>query len=314
MFLASASLSIKSFDPLEQFAYLQFFRCNFEEVHLMKHFPGKCPFNAIQISYNFYYLVSYIWEVAYFRFCYYFLNYVPTFAYFLLVWLIIVSIIFMVLVWDTAMDTLTFEDLRARSLQVPSSVLKFVSINLIALPASVVRANTSLARNSYFSIFCCLFFVILIANVSGLIPYTFTITSSFIVTFFLAATHFIGLNIIAVYKKQWTLANIFLPSGVPLVIAPGLVVIEIISYIAKVLSLSIRLFANMMSGHALLKILIGFSWTLLAFGTPAFITLGLFPWVLVTIIMFLEALIAFLQAYVFLILITIYLNDSITNH
>jgi F0F1-type ATP synthase membrane subunit a len=92
-----------------------------------------------------------------------------------------------------------------------------------------------------------------------------------------------------------------------------LIFIEAVSYIARVFSLSIRLFANMMSGHALLKILIGFSWTLLTSGS-AMILLAAFPWVIVTAIMFLELLIAFLQAYVFTILITLYINDVLNMH
>jgi ATP synthase subunit 6 len=97
------------------------------------------------------------------------------------------------------------------------------------------------------------------ANMVGLIPYSFTATSSFVITFFLALSYFIGINIISVFKNKWTTPNLFLPSGVPLAIAPFLILIEMVSYFAKVFSLSIRLFANMMSGHALLKILIGFS-------------------------------------------------------
>jgi F-type H+-transporting ATPase subunit a len=104
-----------------------------------------------------------------------------------------------------------------------------------------------------------------------------------------------------------------LPSGAPFAIAPFLIFIEAVSYIARVLSLSIRLFANMMSGHALLKILIGFSWTLLTSGS-LLIALSLFPWLIVTVVMFLELLIAFLQAYVFAILVTIYINDILTFH
>ena len=137
--------------------------------------------------------------------------------------------------------------------------IKFLNKNMYNLVASVLNANTSLKRKEYFSILYFLFLFILFANLFGLIPFTFTITSSFVVTFFLAATHFIGINIIGVYKNGRKFLDLFLPSGVPLVIAPFLVIIELISYIAKVFSLSIRLFANMMSGHALLKILIGFS-------------------------------------------------------
>ena len=107
--------------------------------------------------------------------------------------------------------------------------------------------------------------------------------------------------------------DLFLPAGAPLAIAPFLIFIEAVSYIARVFSLSIRLFANMLSGHALLKILIGFSWALITSGSVMAI-LAVFPWVIVTAIMFLELLIAFLQAYVFTILISLYINDVLNMH
>lgn len=181
------------------------------------------------------------------------------------------------------------------------------------LVKSIIKSNTSLKRYQYFTILFFLFGFILLANLVGLIPYSFTITSSFVVTFFLALSHFIGINIIGLFKHKWKITNLFLPSGVPLAIAPFLIIIELVSYIAKVFSLSIRLFANMMSGHALLKILIGFSWSLLTAGS-IYILVAIFPWIIVTIIMFLEALIAFLQAYVFTILVTIYINDVLVEH
>jgi F-type H+-transporting ATPase subunit a len=122
-----------------------------------------------------------------------------------------------------------------------------------------------------------------------------------------------GVNFIGVFRHMWQIYDLFLPSGAPLIIAPFLIFIEAVSYIARVLSLSIRLFANMMSGHALLKILIGFAWTLLCSGTFMAV-IAVFPWVIVTAVMFLELLIAFLQAYVFTILVTLYINDVITFH
>lgn len=176
------------------------------------------------------------------------------------------------------------------------------------LVKSIMKSNTSQKRSQYFTVLLFLFNFILLSNLVGLIPYSFTITSSFVVTFFLALSHFIGINIIGLFNHKWRLMRLLLPSGVPLVIATFLIVIEFVSYFAKVFSLSIRLFANMMSGHALLKILIGFSWSLLTVGS-IYIVLSIFPWVVVTMIMFLEALIAFLQAYVFTILVTIYIND-----
>jgi F-type H+-transporting ATPase subunit a len=191
--------------------------------------------------------------------------------------------------------------------------LTLILKGIYLLVSSIIKSNLSLKRKQYFSTLFFLFLFILIANMLGLIPYTFTITSSFIITFFLALSHFIGINIIGFYENKWKSVKILIPSGVPLVIAPFLTGIEFISYIAKVFSLSIRLFANMMSGHALLKILIGFSWNLLMAGS-IFIVISLLPWIVVTAIMFLEFLIAFLQAYVFTMLITIYINDVLVAH
>jgi ATP synthase subunit 6 len=193
------------------------------------------------------------------------------------------------------------------------NIWEFLLIAVYDLVKSIIRSNTSLKRNQYFSLFFFLFCYILIANIAGLIPYSFTVTSSFVCTFFLALSYFIGINIISLFKNTWEITTLFLPSGVPLLITPFLIIIEIVSYFAKVFSLSIRLFANMMSGHALLKILIGFGWELLL-GSFIFIILSFLPWILVTIIMFLEGLIGFLQAYVFTVLITIYVNDALAQH
>jgi F-type H+-transporting ATPase subunit a len=135
----------------------------------------------------------------------------------------------------------------------------FVLNGLYKLVASIVKENLYIQKQQYFTVLFFLFFTILFANLAGMIPYSFTITSSFIVTFFLALMHFIAINHLAAVKHGWQVADLFLPSGAPLAIAPFLIVIEAISYVARVFSLSIRLFANMMSGHALLKILIGFS-------------------------------------------------------
>lgn len=193
------------------------------------------------------------------------------------------------------------------------NVWNFVTNNLYHFVKSILKGNTPLQRYQYFTNFFFLFCFIFIANIVGLIPYTFTLTSSFVITFFLALSHFIGINIIGIVYHKWEIQNLFLPSGVPIFIAPFLVLIEFISYIAKVFSLSIRLFANMMSGHALLKILIGFSWALLSTGSTL-VLLSIFPWIVVTAIMFLELLIAFLQAYVFIILLSIYINDVLSLH
>ena len=139
-----------------------------------------------------------------------------------------------------------------------------------------MKENLYIRKQQYFVVLFYLFFTILLANLFGMVPYSFTITSSFVVTFFLAMTHFVAINHLAAVKHKWQVADLFLPSGAPLAIAPFLILIEAVSYIARVFSLSIRLFANMMSGHALLKILIGFSWALLTSGS-IMVLLAAFP-------------------------------------
>jgi ATP synthase subunit 6 len=134
-----------------------------------------------------------------------------------------------------------------------------VLLVLFRLVCSVAKENISIKRQQYTVTIFYLFLTIFAANLIGLVPYTFTPTSSFVVTFFLALSHFNGVNLIGVLEHIWRIFNLFLPSGVPVPGAPFLTLIEIISYLARVFSLSIRLFANMMSGHALLKILSGFS-------------------------------------------------------
>ena len=188
-----------------------------------------------------------------------------------------------------------------------------VGLNGISTVLSALqKENLGLTRQYFFMIVVYLFQVILIANLTGLIPFAFTITSSFIVTFFLASTMFTLINVIGVYNLQWDMFNLFLPSGTPLWIAPFLVLIELLSYIARVFSLSIRLFANMMSGHALLKILIGFAFAMLV---PAITgPLAVLPWGIVDIVLGLELLIAFLQAYVFAVLVTLYISDILFSH
>ena len=173
------------------------------------------------------------------------------------------------------------------------------------LVANILKENLPLYVQTYFAIIFFLFLNIFLNNSVGLLPYAFTTTSSVMVTANLSLMHFIGINIIGINIYGWELVNLFLPGDSPLWISIFLVAIEGVSYIARVLSLSIRLFANMMSGHALLKILNGFTARLNA-ALPGAVLL---PWIIVTIIFVLELLISFLQAYVFVVLIVIYLYD-----
>lgn len=127
----------------------------------------------------------------------------------------------------------------------------------------------------FFPLIFSLFFYILCLNVVGLVPYSFTLTSHFIVTFALSLAIFIGINIICIRTHGIVFFSIFLPSGTSAALTFLLVPLELISYIFKPVSLSIRLFANMMGGHTLLKVIAGFAWSLMGC-TGVFFIMSLF--------------------------------------
>ena len=169
------------------------------------------------------------------------------------------------------------------------------------------------AKN-YFPFFFFLFNTVFFCNLVGMIPYSFTVTSHIAITGGLALGVFIGINIIGFSIHGLKLFGLFLPGGSPLALAPLLIGIEFISYTFRVISLAVRLFANMMAGHTLLKILAGFAcltYNMNNFGgiIAAFLVLSI-----IFAITGLELVIAFLQAYVFTILSCIYLHDAIFLH
>tara|TARA_B100001079_G_scaffold73804_1_gene63362 strand:+ start:69 stop:503 length:435 start_codon:yes stop_codon:yes gene_type:complete len=141
----------------------------------------------------------------------------------------------------------------------------------------------------------------------GMLPYSFTVTSHIIVTFTLAATIFIGVTVIGFLRHGIKYLELFVPKGVPIILLPLIVVIEIISYLSRPVSLSVRLFANMMAGHTMLKVFGGFVISLGLLG-------GWLPLGFSVALTGLEILVAFLQAYVFAILTCIYLNDALNLH
>jgi ATP synthase subunit 6 len=157
------------------------------------------------------------------------------------------------------------------------------------------------------------FVFIFFCNFLGMIPYTFTVTSHIFLTFSLGMVSFIGLNIIGINKHGLFFFSLFLPPGAPLALAPLLVPIEIISYVFRVVALSVRLFANMMAGHTLLKILATFAWKMIMAG-GIFLFIQLFPMLVIIAITGLELAIAFLQAYVWTTLICLYFSDVISLH
>jgi len=148
---------------------------------------------------------------------------------------------------------------------------------------------------------------VLVGNMWGMMPYSFTFTSHIAVTFAMAFFIFIGVTLIAIAKHKLHFLSFFMPPGVPIIMAPLLVPIEIISYLSRPISLSVRLFANMLAGHTLLKVFAGF---IISLGIAA----GWLPFVFVVALTGLEFVIAFLQAFVFTILTCLYLNDALHLH
>jgi F-type H+-transporting ATPase subunit a len=125
--------------------------------------------------------------------------------------------------------------------------------------ANLAESNIRLTKQVYFPLLFYIFMLILVSNLVGMIPFSYTVTSSFIFTFYLSLALFIGINLIGIYQHAYAIFAFGVPTGSPLILAPLIAAVEFISYFSRIFSLSIRLFANMMAGHTLLKILIGFS-------------------------------------------------------
>jgi ATP synthase subunit 6 len=166
----------------------------------------------------------------------------------------------------------------------------------------------------YVGIVFTVFLYVLIANLVGLIPFSFATTAQLIVAFGLSFSLFIGVTLIGITKHKLHFLSFFLPSGAPIALAPLLVVIELISYVFRPISLGVRLFANITAGHSLLAIIAGFSWTMLGVNTFFMTALATLPAVVILAIFGLELAVGFLQAYVFAVLLCIYLKDAIELH
>lgn len=174
-------------------------------------------------------------------------------------------------------------------------------------------AQTGFSHNGWkgqrhFVFFVVLFLFILVSNFLGMVPFSFTVTSHIFQTFALGCGVILSITILAISKNGLAWFKFFFPS-LPIFILPLFTCIEFVSYISRAFSLAIRLFANLMSGHTLLNILTGF---ILKIGSKGFISflIALIPFFLISAIILLEMVIAILQAYVFVTLVTIYLKDA----
>ncbi len=170
----------------------------------------------------------------------------------------------------------------------------------------LLRETVGADGRRYFPFVFTLFMFVLFGNMLGMIPYSFTFTSHIIVTFALAAVVFVGVTILGFVKHGFHFVTFFVPPGVSIALWPLLIPIEIISYLSRPISLSVRLFANMLAGHTLLKVFAGF--------VPALGAAGILPLAFVAALSGLELVIAFLQAYVFAILTCLYINDALHLH
>lgn len=192
-----------------------------------------------------------------------------------------------------------------RAALVPGRWQSMVELLYEAVDDAIVSSAGVEARR-YFPIIFTLFLFILVSNLAGLLPYAFTVTSHIIVTVALALIVFIGVTLVGIAHQGLGFLKMFVPSGVPPVMLIILTPIEIISYFIRPISLSVRLFANMMAGHVLLKVMAGF---VISLGVA-----GVVPLLGIVAMTALEVLVAVLQAYVFTVLTCVYLNDALHAH
>ncbi len=178
---------------------------------------------------------------------------------------------------------------------------------------SMLRSSTGSAGMKFFPLVFSLFMFILVANFLGMFPYFYTVTSQVIVTFALAMVVILTVVIAGIRQHGLGFFGVFVPSGVPGYIVPVVTLIEVISFLSRPISLSIRLFANMLAGHIMLKVFAAFVVSLSALGAVGVVG-AILPLAMTVAITALEFLVAALQAYVFAVLTCMYLNDAVHPH
>lgn len=198
----------------------------------------------------------------------------------------------------------------ARSELVPGR-MQYIGEAIYNFAGQMIEENVGKEGRPYIPYIMSLFLFILFGNCLGMIPYGFTFTSHIIVTVGLALLVFITVTLIGIFRHGLHFFRLFCPEGTPLYIAPLLVPVEIMSYFTRPVSLGVRLFANMVAGHAMLKIFAGF---VVLLASTNFFPLAILPFAVNLAVTGFEFLVALLQAYVFTVLTCIYLNDAINLH
>jgi len=192
---------------------------------------------------------------------------------------------------------------------VPSRAQSFAEMTY-EFVAGMLRDSAGSEGMKFFPLVFTLFLFILMANMLGMFPYFFTVTSHVIVTVALALLVFGTVLLVGLFKHGFGFFKLFVPSGVPMAIMPAVILIEVISFLSRPLSHSIRLFANMLAGHITLKVFAGFVVSLGAYGVVG-VAGAILPMLMTIGLTALEFLVAFLQAYVFTMLTCMYLNDAL---
>tara|TARA_B100001123_G_C15344376_1_gene1036364 strand:+ start:9298 stop:10041 length:744 start_codon:yes stop_codon:yes gene_type:complete len=206
----------------------------------------------------------------------------------------------------TVIFIVTFLTMTVKKRSIIPSRMQVISESIYTFIAQLLQDTVGEDGRKYFPFVFTIFMFVLIGNMVGMIPYSFTFTSHIIVTFALATVVFIGVTILGFIKHKMHFFSFFVIPGLPIYMLPLLIPIEIISYLSRPISLSVRLFANMLAGHTLLKVFAGF---VVSLGIA-----GVFPLAFIVALTGLEILIAFLQAYVFAILTCLYINDALHLH
>lgn len=220
------------------------------------------------------------------------------------------SSLFMVL---TVLASVVFLALAIRPAALIPGRMQGLAEMVYEFVADMVRSNVGNEGRPYFPLIFTLFMFVLFSNLLGLIPYSYTTTSQIVVTFAMALTIFVGVTLIALVKHGFHFFSFFVPSGAPKALIPFLVIIEVISYFVRPVSLSVRLFANMLAGHTMLKVFAGLAVMIASAGGVAAAG-SVLPLIAIIGLTGLEVLVAVLQAYVFTILTCMYLNDALHLH
>lgn len=196
------------------------------------------------------------------------------------------------------------------------NTIKQIFIRIYIIIFKLLESNIKEFNVLFFPLIFFIFFLIFFCNLIGMLPYNFTITGQILTVFFFSSFIFISINFIGIYKFGLKFFKIFFPSNsdINLIILMLLIPIEFISYIFRLISLPVRLFSNIMAGHILIKIILGFLFSFFSFDIFISIVPIIFIITIIISLIFLEIGIAFIQAYVFIILLSVYLNDVLNLH